>query len=149
MLAQNRRIGSQEDLQPIQAEPLRVELPPELKAFFQQHGYQKETAANVRSDARLQVRTEVEFAFHSHPPALDVLLQKLPQRATGLIKDLSRTGIALLYHKQLYPAQELQVFLLGRELFVKVVRCRKLSDCCYEVGGRVLKTVRYENEISQ
>lgn len=128
------------------AEPLRVELPPDLETFFQEYGYQSCPEEKFRDNARLSVRGEVQFAFSKTPPKIESLLEHPTRLATGLIKDLSRSGVALLYHKQLYPTQELKVFFHGREITVKVVRCKRLGTNCYEVGGVVLKTLRVAPE---
>ena len=142
MLAANRRGIGEPPSQ--RAEPLRVELPPELETFFKEYGYQSCPEDEIRENARLSVRGEVQFAFSKTPAKIESLLAHPTLRATGLIKDLSRSGMALLYHKQLYPTQELKVFFHGRELTVIVVRCMKIATNCYEIGARVIKTVKVD-----
>ncbi len=125
-------------------EPLCVELPPDLKAFFEESGYLPTTAMEFRGNARLRVRSDATLSFLHGPANLIQGIDPLPNQSTILIKDLSRSGIGFLYHRQLYPTQALKVVFQGRDIETLVVRCRRLGDRCFEIGGRVLSTRQHE-----
>lgn len=114
--------------------PLLVRLPESLRDFFAESGYLETVYGELRGQARLRVRCEALLKSDFVPPFL-----KIKQRlAKVLIKDLSRSGIGLLSHEQMWPGETFWVGLHGRNLHVRVVRCRKLTDACYEIGGLVL-----------
>ncbi|MCA9131992.1 MAG: hypothetical protein KDA45_02510, partial [Planctomycetales bacterium] len=71
-------------------------------------------------------------------PIRDALAERDKRNGKVLIKDLSRSGIGILYHQQLYPEEQFQVRFQGRLLHALVVRCRRLGPLCYETGGRIV-----------
>jgi hypothetical protein len=117
--------------------PLLVQLPKELESFYEEHGYLPSTAFENRSNARLRVRSEGKLEFLCLPHAASRARQ-----AAGrvLIKDLSRTGIGILYHEQIFPEEKFRITFQQRQIDVLSVRCRRLSSACYEIGGEVLST---------
>ena len=119
-------------------EPLQVMLPEHMQSFFNESGYQPTTASEFRGNARLNVRAEVCVKFTETPAMLKAIPGQDIDTGIGLLKDLSKTGIGLLYHRQLFPCQKLEVDFQGRRLHAVVVRCRRLGEKCYEVGGRIL-----------
>lgn len=114
--------------------PLLVHLPAHMAGFFEEAGYLETVYCELRGQARLRVRCESILESESVPPFLGI--QK--RLAKVLIKDLSRSGVGLLSHEQLWPGETFRVQLHGRQLLVRVVRCRKLADACFEVGGVVV-----------
>lgn len=114
--------------------PLLVRLPPEMAGFFEEAGYLETVFCELRGQARLRVRSLSVLESDCVPPFLGIK----QRRAKVLIKDLSRSGLGLLSHEQLWPGETFFVNLHGRHLHVRVVRCRKLADACFEVGGIVL-----------
>lgn len=122
-------------------EPLQVVLPTDLRRFFSESGYAPTTNDEHRTVARLRVRREVVFYFSHTPRMVMRLVQRHPQiRHRGLLKDLSRTGVGLLYHEQLYPGEFIGMEFQQRLFEIEVVRCRRLDTACYEIGG-VVKAV--------
>lgn len=120
------------------AHELLVQLPDELRAFYKESGYLPTTAQEYRSNARLRVRSDGDIRFTETPLAL----AKNPdfrqdREGKALIKDLSKTGIGVLYHEQIFPEEQFQIFFQGRVIHVVTVRCRRLSEACYEIGGKV------------
>ena len=122
------------------AEPeLKVALPIELEHFFDESGYVDSLPGEVRTNARLRVRSEATFAFTHTPDSLkSVSMCTERARCKGLVKDLSRSGIGILYHQQIFPQERLSIYFQGRVIRAVAVRCRRIGDCCYETGCRVL-----------
>lgn len=126
---------------------LLVQLPEELRAFYRESGYHPTTVSEHRSNARLRVRREAEIRFIFTPPAL-LAWADLPNRDTGrvLIKDLSKTGIGILYHQQIYPEERIQVAFQGRLIHAVAVRCRHLADACFETGA-IIQLIEAVSEV--
>jgi hypothetical protein len=59
-----------------------------------------------------------------------------PQRHSVVVADLSRRGLRFLHSEQVFPG-ELAIIQIasGKQLHIEVVRCRKIADCCYEIGA--------------
>jgi hypothetical protein len=59
-----------------------------------------------------------------------------PQRHNVVVADLSRGGLRFLHSEQLFPG-ELAIIQIaaGKQMHIEVARCRKIADCCYEVGA--------------
>jgi hypothetical protein len=110
--------------------PLQVQLPPELKDFFSENGY---TYAEHRTNARLRVRGESVLTSLYVPP----FAKRSATSLRVLVKDMSRSGIALLAPYQLWPTERFGVELCERWIEAEVVRCRKLGERCFEVGARI------------
>lgn len=135
MLAPNNHVA----LEPIQIAGLEVILPDNLKAFFYESGYLPTTAEEARTNARLRVRSIGDILLKHTPSKLRGDLKERDKRAGKvLIKDLSRNGIGVLYHQQVYPAEQFQLRFQGRLINATVVRCRRLGEKCYEIGGRII-----------
>ncbi len=120
---------------------LKVILPDHLKSFFGEQGYSPTTAEEQRSRARLRVRCATEIRFIHNPPALDTdgpLRSSQVERA--LVKDLSRGGIGILYHEQIFPNEKFEIDLQGRVITAVAVRCKKISPSCFETGAKILAT---------
>lgn len=117
---------------------LLVQLPDDLKQFYSETGYVHTTANEVRSNARLRVRRQGLLTIVRTPPGL-AENNSLHSSASGLtlIKDLSRVGVGLLYHEQLYPEEQIELQFQGREMGIHIVRCRRIGSRCYEIGGKV------------
>lgn len=120
---------------------LQVQLPENLKSFFEERGYVSPSNFENRSNARLRVRSEGSIRFVYAPRGLCGGLEFRPtDMGRVLIKDLSRTGIGILYHEQIFPEEQFQIVFQNRQLDVRAFRCRRLNEACYEIGGQVLAT---------
>jgi hypothetical protein len=113
--------------------PLQVILPPEMANFFAESGYCQTTFSECRNNARLRVRVESTLTFEYSP----TFAKRQFKHTRVLVKDLSKTGIAVLVHHQMWPTEKFSLELHGRLIEADVVRCRKLGDCCFEVGATV------------
>ncbi len=120
---------------------LLVQLPADLKSFYEEHGYLPPSTFEDRSNARLRVRSEGSIRFLNSPNGLRGIEDERPEEmGRVLIKDLSRNGIGILYHEQVFPEEQFQIVFQQRQLDVLAVRCRRLNEACYEIGGQVLAT---------
>lgn len=122
-----------------QSDPqLKVVLPSGMEYFFSERGYAPSAADDLRSSQRLRVRSHADIAFIDMPRAVQAEIG-LERTKTGrvIVSDLSRTGIGILFHEQIFPLETFEVHFQGRVLSVTAVRCRRLGDLCFETGGTV------------
>lgn len=116
--------------------PLKVVLPDELQKFYSGRGYLPTMQHEDRGHARLNVRALGNIRFFHSPLLLQFdLIAKDHRQGTVLIKDLSKTGIAILYHRQIFPGECFEILLHGRTIEAKAVRCHRIGPKCYETGG--------------
>jgi PilZ domain-containing protein len=54
-----------------------------------------------------------------------------------LVLDVSRRGLRFLYDEQLFPGEQVRIWLTETELQGEVIRCRRLGLHCYEIGIRL------------
>lgn len=63
-------------------------------------------------------------------------IERTRQLSLGLMLNISKEGIGMLYHLQLYPQERFVMRIVGYDLLrLTVVRCRKLGPKCYEIGA--------------
>ena len=57
------------------------------------------------------------------------------------LKDMSRTGVGLYAPIQLFPKEQLEIWIFParRKLALEMVRCRRKGPACYECGTRMVK----------
>ena len=61
------------------------------------------------------------------------------------VKDISRGGLAFYHSKQLFPRERMRLLLPDSTVerlmpdrvkcIIEVTRCRRIQDCCYEIGA--------------
>ncbi len=117
--------------------PLLIELPDHMADFLLEEGYLEAIYGEQRSNARLRVRCRATRVSDFVP----VFVKNRTLQASVLMKDMSRSGIGLLSHEQLWPGETCWIELMQRQLHVQVVRCRKLGPKCFEVGGIITSIV--------
>ena len=123
---------------PVDFTPLKVILPPELRTFYAERGYLCTNPHEDRRFARLNVRSQAHIRFFPPPALLEASpIANDQHQGTALVKDLSRTGIAILYHRQIFPGERFDVLLHGRAIDATAVRCRRVGAHCYETGAVV------------
>lgn len=126
---------------------LQVQIPDDLlKNFFNETGYVSTTVEEQRARARLRVRLTAKISFANFPNRYQ---ESEDAEMLTIVKDLSRTGIAILYHQQIFPEDVFRVFFLGRVVTCVAVRCRKLGPQCYETGARVFETVVIDEDADE
>jgi hypothetical protein len=110
--------------------PCRLILPPRLAAALAETGYQQVAHVDERRAARYRVCVRTVLQIRQSLPAF-------PRQATAggaIVRDVSRTGLAVIYHEQLFPQEIVRVWLPTRRLEGTVARCRRLGPRCFEVG---------------
>jgi hypothetical protein len=131
------------ELNPTHAAPsdntvLQVQLPSHWVNFFAESGYLETVYGEQRRNTRLRVRCETIMECDFVP----AFVCRPWRHAKVLLKDLSKTGLGLLCHTQMFPGETFWVQLHDRRLHVRVVRCRKIAPLCFEVGGIVTQCAR-------
>ena len=114
--------------------PLQVILPESQSRFFAEHGYQTSAFHEERSHARLNVRTEGLVRFDDSSSSG---LEHSELHGTVLIKDLSKSGVAFLYHQQIFPGESFELLTHSRVISASVVRCRRIGPKCFEIGAAI------------
>lgn len=116
---------------------LLVKLPAELAQLPASLGYSGSTPNEDRFQARLDVRRQAAVEFDFTPLAILEEVGQRPGFGAVLLKDMSKVGVALVYHEQLYPTERAKIHFQGRVLKVTIQRCRRVAEMCYEAGARI------------
>ncbi|MDZ4849222.1 MAG: PilZ domain-containing protein [Pirellulaceae bacterium] len=121
---------------------LKVVLPPLLRSFFEESGYCDTTYFEGRRASRLRIRCQASMCIESGPPSI----KRIEKNSLVLIKDISRRGISVLAHEQIWPEESLYIRFQGRQIRAKVVRCRRLGESCWECGAEIFFFKNLEEE---
>lgn len=113
---------------------LKVELPPSLANFFAEAGFTDTTYFETRKHSRLRYRCEAELYIEDSPP----MLQRMDREMIVLVKDISKCGLGLLAHEQLWPEEQVTLRFLGKQAVAKIVRCRRMGKSCFECGAKLI-----------
>lgn len=112
----------------------RVEVPDWYQSLQAKNG-------SVRSPVRPDDRRR--FArYHCLTPAVLECrggLPALPREPVPFVVlciDISRNGIAFLHESQLFPEEEITLWLPLGKLTYSIRRCRRHNERCYEIGAR-------------
>jgi hypothetical protein len=71
------------------------------------------------------------------------VLEKWPERTPGSqaylvpIHNISRDGLQVFHHEELYPDDRVQLKLLSSTRVYRIVRCRRVTELCYELGVQI------------
>ena len=119
---------------------LLVQLPSEILAKTRANTVKLDEEFELRDNNRVGAYVEAALRITSTPTGLRFLNSEDPTRAAALaiVKDVSRTGVGVFYHRQLFPQELIEVSFNQRVLTAIVVRCRFVVEDCFEVGGKVL-----------
>jgi hypothetical protein len=112
---------------------LKIELPPQLKNFFEEKGYTDSTLFESRKNGRLRIRAAGELVLSKTLPSLP----RKEKEFLVLIKDVSQRGVCLLTHKQLFPEESFILNFNSRIIEARIVRCRRLNQRCFECGAEI------------
>lgn len=119
----------------IDSVPNRIQLTPQLEeALEKERGVTAPTHFECRRTARFRCHGS---AFARLIPFL-VELSDFDIESFVIVRDLSKTGVGIISHQQLYPEQVVILTLERTQLETKVVRARKLGPKCFEVGLTIL-----------
>jgi hypothetical protein len=118
-----------------------VELPDNVKLQFDERKQQCVDLEN-RECHRIGALCEGILQITSIPRALQLAGENWVAESGGtVVKDISRTGIGVYYHQQLFPRQTFVVEVQGRKISAVVVRCRYIKKRCFEIGA-IIQTVQ-------
>jgi hypothetical protein len=54
--------------------------------------------------------------------------------------NLARGGLSFLHSEPLFPRERAGIVLLdGSDHEIEIVRCRRIQDCCFEIGSRFVE----------
>src|SRR4051794_2255135 len=102
---------------------LKTRLPDEMKDFFDQHG-----AVPARPGCRR--------AYHRFFLRGKGILQHKDSYLGVVTADASRQGLRFMSPVQLLPKERCRIRLpKTKEFQIEVVRCRRISEFCYECGA--------------
>lgn len=115
--------------------PNRIQLTPQLEdALASERGVTAPTHFECRRTARFRCHGS---AYARLIPFL-VELQDFENESYVIVRDLSKTGVGIISHQQLFPEQIVVLILETTQLETKVVRARKLGPKCFEIGLSIL-----------
>lgn len=123
------------------AEALKVLLPSNLSDFFQSAEFLGIIPNDARNTERLRIRCRAAITIENVSPERT----GCERHGEVLLKDISQSGIAFLYHEAIDLEDIVFVRFRARQIRAKVIRCRKLSDSCFECGARMISFISLES----
>ena len=112
-----------------------IELPIEWSDYFEERGEVASYVEDQRNNQRLKVRTHGLLWFEKTLPFLNRKCDVM-----GIYtRDFSRHGCGFLTPFQLYPEEQVRIVLPTFWVNLHVVRARRITSKCYEVGAQLLR----------
>lgn len=111
-----------------------IELPFEWQNYFDERGEIPSFANDDRSSQRLKVRTYGVMWFES----IHQFCARSSEPVGIYTRDFSRQGSGFLCHFELYPDEVVRLALPTMWVRLRVVRVRRLTSKCYEIGTRLI-----------
>lgn len=111
--------------------PCEIRLPAGWSDFFEVRGVVPPVQDDMRRFVRHQFRGKAVLELTQTLPAIE----REPSRYCVYTRDLSRQGVGFVHASQLYPGEQIQLWLPQRKMAVDVVRCNRVAASCYVVGG--------------
>jgi len=121
--------------------PLDFVLPPRVREDLQRKGIGAAMHDDNRESPRFRTNGPAIFTWDSSPAGINN-----PRVARQVIvRDLSKRGIGILTSCQWFPEEvgKLQ-FAIG-DMVVKIMRARRLGPRCFEIGARIIRYTRYQD----
>jgi hypothetical protein len=121
--------------------PLDFILPPRVREDLQRKGIGAAMHDDNRESPRFRTNGPAIFTWDSSPAAINN--SRVARQV--IVRDLSKTGIGILTSCQWFPQEvgKLQ-FAIG-DMVVKVMRARRLGPRCFEIGARIIRYTRYQD----
>ncbi|QDV60985.1 PilZ domain-containing protein [Crateriforma conspicua] len=108
-----------------------IELPSSWKNYFQEKGPSPSYPGDGRMHPRIRLRTHGVVFFDNPLPSVP-----RSSRPMGVYtKDFSRQGCGFLINEQLFPEEEIRLVLPSFWTRLTVVRARRITSHCYEIGA--------------
>ncbi len=112
-----------------------IELPRDWTDYFEHRGETSSFNGDVRTNKRMMVRTYgVMWIVESLP-----FCHRSAEPIGVYSRDFSRHGVGLLTPFQLFPEERIRVVLPAFWVELLVVRARRITSKCYEVGAELLQ----------
>ena len=111
-----------------------IQLPEEMKNFFQESGPMPSMQGDERRAARMRVRAKCLAIYEVSLPAFP----RSPNPLGVYTTDISRHGVGFLYSEPLLPEEEVRLVLPAFWLSARIARARRLGHKCYQIGARLL-----------
>jgi hypothetical protein len=112
-----------------------IELPVEWSDYFEQRGEIASYADDERHNQRLKIRTHGVMWF-------DTSLPFRPRSADPIgiyTRDFSRHGAGFLTPMEVYPEEQVRITLPTFWVQLHVVRARRITSKCYEIGATLIQ----------
>lgn len=112
-----------------------IELPIEWRDYFEERGEIPAYDEDDRHNMRLKIRTHGAMWFEEGVP-----FRPRKSDPVGVYtRDFSRTGTGFLSAMELYPDETVRIALPTFWVQLKVVRVRRITSKCYEIGASLLR----------
>lgn len=119
----------------IQSVDWDIELPIEWTDYFQERGEVASFVDDDRNNQRLKIRTHGILWFEKSLP-----FRTRNESPLGIYtRDFSRRGAGFLAPFELYPEEIVRVALPTFWVRLHVVRARRITSMCYEIGAMLLQ----------
>ena len=113
--------------------PLGVKIPPQIQLELRERGPAATRSDDTRVATRFRCNGPAILEWLASPSGLPV---QFPT-AQVVVRNLSRTGFAVLTERQWFPEQVAKIILPTAIVKAKVIRARRLGRQCYDIGFRV------------
>lgn len=114
--------------------PWDIELPAEWQDYFDERGEIPSFADDDRGNQRLKVRIHGIMWYESSL----AFCQRSPEPVGIYTRDFSRQGAGFLSDFELYPEEIVRLALPTFWVQMKVVRVRRLTSKCFEIGTELI-----------
>ena len=112
-----------------------IELPLEWSDYFEERGEIASYVDDDRNNQRLKIRTHGILWFDESLPFC-----KRDRNPLGIYtRDFSRQGAGFLSSIEIYPEEVVRIALPTFWVQLHVVRARRITSKCYEIGARLLQ----------
>lgn len=132
-------------LDQLPAQPLTFALPPIRKVVIPEKLRPRLAVGSPLPSQPGDLRRFVRFI--SDFEAVLQVLEAWPDRLTSPqpylvpIHNISREGLQAFHHEELFPDDRIQLKLLKSTRVYRIVRCRRVTDMCYELGAQIASRV--------
>ncbi len=112
-----------------------IELPVEWSEYFEERGEVASYADDERHNQRLKIRTHGVLWFDQPLP----FCPRSEDPVGIYTRDFSRQGAGFLAPFEIYPEEQLRIVLPTFWVQLHVVRARRITSKCYEVGATLIQ----------
>ncbi|MGB7325579.1 MAG: PilZ domain-containing protein [Rubripirellula sp.] len=118
----------------IQSTDCDIELPVEWTDFFEERGEVAAFIEDARNNRRLRIRTHGLMWFERTLP----FCKRSTDPVVCYTRDFSRIGAGILVPFQIFPEEKLRLVLPTFWVQLHVVRARRITSKCYEIGTQLM-----------